>query len=269
MPFFPSKLGFGVSGSLGTALVSFNKTLALIEQAYQGGVRVFDTAPAYGAGEAERRLGQALHDLRPSNAFVMTKAGVTSTGLANRKRNFCPKAIEESVRESLSRLGVAGVNALTLHGPDPSELSPELFERLDGLKNAGAFEHLGIAGRGLELEAGLATGRFDYAMAPVHPFLADDEHARLERIEKANLPIVAIETSGDSPKPLSVPNRPSALYGLVKSVRSRLQGREGRGRIGTTDGLKAAQSRPGVHCTLVSTSRSHHLDDNLEAVKTA
>jgi aryl-alcohol dehydrogenase-like predicted oxidoreductase len=45
-----SALGFGVSGAHGTPLVPASETLALIKAAVEGGVRVFDTAPSYGAG---------------------------------------------------------------------------------------------------------------------------------------------------------------------------------------------------------------------------
>ena len=158
MSLFPSKLGFGVSGALGTPLVSQSQTSRLIESAYEGGIRVFDTAPAYGAGMAERRLGRALHRLKIKDSFVITKAGLMSSGLAKRVRNFDPRAIENSIMSSLERLGLEGVNALSLHGPAPSELSKELFDRLKALRSAGAFSYLGITGRGEELEAGLALG---------------------------------------------------------------------------------------------------------------
>ena len=55
-----SSLGFGVSGAHGTPLVPASGTEALIHAAIEGGVRYFDTAPSYGAGECERRLGRAL-----------------------------------------------------------------------------------------------------------------------------------------------------------------------------------------------------------------
>lgn len=103
-----SRLAFGVSGAHGTPLVTPQATRRLIARAFEGGVRVFDTAPAYGAGEAERRLGRALRDLPRDQVFVCTKAGIASEGVSGRLRDFSPAGIESSVRASLSRLGVEG-----------------------------------------------------------------------------------------------------------------------------------------------------------------
>jgi len=70
------RLGFGVSGPHGTPLVSPEHTSAMIDHAFARGVRLFDTAPSYGAGEAERRLGEALKRLPRYECIVSTKAGI-------------------------------------------------------------------------------------------------------------------------------------------------------------------------------------------------
>ena len=257
-----SRLGFGVSGAHGTPLVSRSATTDLIEQAFAGGVTVFDTAPAYGNGEAERRLGAALKRLDRDRLFLSTKAGLFSHGLAGRRRDFSSDAVEASVRKSLTRLGVEGVDLLFLHGPDPSELSAELFARLDGLRNAGAFAGLGVAGRGGELDAALKTGRFDAMMAPVHPFLDAGEEARLEAAARSGLCVFAIETAGDAPAPLRLPRRAGDVYKALRSLRA---SGPGRGRVDLAAGLKAALGRGTVHCALTSTTQRGHLHANIEA----
>ncbi|MFW5661901.1 MAG: aldo/keto reductase, partial [Oceanicaulis sp.] len=80
-------LGFGVSGAHGTPLVSRNSTIAMIERSLESGVALFDTAPAYGAGEAERRLGLALREIGRDRVRISTKAGLSSAGLARRMRD--------------------------------------------------------------------------------------------------------------------------------------------------------------------------------------
>jgi diketogulonate reductase-like aldo/keto reductase len=120
----PSKAGFGVSGAHGSPLVAARDTVRLLIEAFEGGVRVFDTAPSYGAGEAERRLGAAVSALGRERVFITTKAGLFSSGLSGRRRNFSPDAVEASVLASLDRLGVAGVDMLFLHGAGVHELTP-------------------------------------------------------------------------------------------------------------------------------------------------
>lgn len=266
---FPTRLGFGVSGVFGTRLISASQTALMVHNAFKGGLRVFDTAPAYGAGLAERRLGMALQTLPREHIFVMTKAGVSSTGLTQRIRDFSPAGLEASVRASLERMGVEGVDGLTLHGPAPQELTKEVYERLNGLKSAGAFNFLGLAGRGREIDAGLDSGLFRYVMTPVHPFLNDEEQARLDQIAKTRLPILAIETAGDSPAALKFPRRPRDLYNLAKTSRARLAGLAGRGRVPVGLGLVNATRRGGVNCALFTTSNTAHLTDNLIALHTA
>ena len=255
-----SALGFGVSGAHGTPLVACSQTLALIHAAVAGGVRVFDTAPSYGAGEAERRLGVALKTLNRSDLLVCTKAGLTSHGVAGRRRDLSPDGVEASVRASLDRLDVDGVDILFLHGAAPHELDPALLARLRALKQAGAYKALGAAGRGPALGWALDAGWFEVVMAPVHPFLGSEETAALDRAAQAGLPIMAIETAGDAPPAWRIPRSLADLYPMAKRLRAR---DSGRGRIATPDGLQRALSRPGVVSALFTTTRMAHLNSNL------
>lgn len=252
-----SRLGFGVSGAHGTPLVRRSNTIALIEQAAAQGVSVFDTAPAYGNGEAERRLGSALKRLDRDGLHVMTKAGLASHGLAGRRRDFSPDSIEASVRTSLRRLGLDGVDTLFLHGPDPAELTHALFQRLGALQRAGAFRTLGVAGRGGELDAAINTGQFGAVMAPVHPYLDGSEVARLQAASNSGLTVFAIETAGDAPARRTAPRSAADLYKLVRSLRG---GRAGRGRTEALKGLEAACELAWVDCALMTTTRPAHLE---------
>ena len=254
----PSRIGFGVSGAHGTALVSRRMTIALIQDAFERGVRVFDTGPSYGAGEAERRLGQAIRHIGRDRLFISTKAGLTSFGLVGRRRDFTPQADEASLRASLARLGVEGVDRLFLHGAAASEWTPSLLARLRHLKAAGAFTQLGAAGRGRELDAAMATGDLAAVMAPAHPFLSDAENDRLAQADRAALELFAIETAGDGRSRIKLPRRPADLYTLAKALRSPA----GRGRIGVEEGLKAALARPEVTCALMTTTQRAHLAAN-------
>jgi len=253
-----SRLGFGVSGPHGTRLVPVRETIELIDEAARRGVTVFDTAPSYGAGEAERRLGLALRGLPRDRLVVSTKAGVTSFGLRGRKRDFAPGAIEASVRISLMRLGLDGVDVLWLHGAAPQELTPALFQKLDGLRRAGAFELLGAAGRGTELDAAMKTGRFDLIMAPVHPWLGVTGERRLRQAAAKGIGVFAIETAGPGPSAFRLPRKPADLYALAKRAAG-----PGRGpRLPTGEGIEKALQRPAVVCALTTTTRLAHLDAN-------
>ena len=67
-----SRLGFGVTGPHAGLGAGRGMTTRLIHQAVDQGVTFFDTGPAYGKGEAERRLGAALTDSYRGNQYSTT-----------------------------------------------------------------------------------------------------------------------------------------------------------------------------------------------------
>ncbi|MBN8871720.1 MAG: aldo/keto reductase [Rhodospirillales bacterium] len=103
---------------------------AIVRAAWQSGVRYFDTAPYYGVGAAERRIGDALRD-EPRESWVLS----TKVGRLLRPRTkpggptdgrFAPlpfevvydygyDAIMRSVEDSYQRLGLAKIDILYVH----------------------------------------------------------------------------------------------------------------------------------------------------------
>jgi D-threo-aldose 1-dehydrogenase len=71
-----TELGFGAAsiGNLYTA-ISDQDALATVGAAWDSGMRYFDTAPHYGLGLSERRLGSALSRYRRDEYVVSTKVG--------------------------------------------------------------------------------------------------------------------------------------------------------------------------------------------------
>ena len=110
-------------------------TTAAVDAAWDGGVRYFDTAPHYGLGLGEKRLGAGLRD-RPRDEYVIsTKVGrllvptpenagqLDDDGFVvpaeyRRQWDFSRDGILRSVEESLERLGLDRVDVLYLHDPD-------------------------------------------------------------------------------------------------------------------------------------------------------
>jgi D-threo-aldose 1-dehydrogenase len=113
--------------------VSDRQAEAAIEQAWSLGIRYYDTAPLYGFGLAERRLGAFLRS-QPRDSFVLS----TKVGRLLRRRDAPPKedrhykgtpeerpksdyshdGVLRSVEESLDRLGLDRVDILLVHDPD-------------------------------------------------------------------------------------------------------------------------------------------------------
>lgn len=118
--------------------------LALLELAWDLGINLLDTAPAYGG--SEERLGRLLRRCR-RDWVIVTKVGETfHEGVSH--FDFSAAATRASVERSLRRLGVATLDAVLIHsnGDDlaileQAEVLPTLLE----LKRAGSIRAVGMS----------------------------------------------------------------------------------------------------------------------------
>ncbi|ACQ82313.1 Pyridoxal 4-dehydrogenase [Beutenbergia cavernae DSM 12333] len=175
-----------------------------VETAWDGGVRYFDTAPHYGLGLSERRLGALLRD-RPRGELVLsTKVGrllVPSPSTAHERDldhggmfdvpadvrrvwDFTADGVRRSLEESLGRLGLDRVDVVYLHDPDEAGLLDvaiaEAIPALAALRDEGV---IGAIGAGMNASAPLARvvreGDVDVVMCAgrytlLDPSAADD-----------------------------------------------------------------------------------------------
>ena len=103
--------------------LSEKEAIVLVKKSMDFGVNFFDTAPNYGHGTSEERLGKALNGIDRDKIVINTKFGHTDTGKTNYQSNY----IRESLEGSLRRLQIDYVDSIIIHNPP--------FEYLDGHKN--------------------------------------------------------------------------------------------------------------------------------------
>lgn len=163
-PLALTELGFGAAqlGNLHRPTTDEESQRA-VDAAWDAGIRYFDTAPHYGLGLSERRLGAALA-ARPREEYVVsTKAGRVldpspesadrpdDAGFAvpathRRRWDFSRDGIWRSLEESLSRLGLDRVDILYLHDPDDhwAAASTTGIETLLELRDQGVVTAIGV-----------------------------------------------------------------------------------------------------------------------------
>lgn len=90
-----------------------NEAIQLVHRSLELGVNFFDTAPNYGLGTSEIRLGKALKSVDREKVVINTKVGHCATG----KTDFESGSIRESLEGSLRRLDTDYVDSLILHNP--------------------------------------------------------------------------------------------------------------------------------------------------------
>lgn len=127
-----SRLGLGTGGTEDGAI-------AIIRQAIELGVNLFDTAAAYGT---EAVLGKAIKSVPRDSVVICTKAPFSwSSGRAD------PEGLVATLDKSLRQLGTDTIDVFQLHGMPPAnyphaleELAPVLLRERD----KGKFRFLGI-----------------------------------------------------------------------------------------------------------------------------
>lgn len=257
-----SRLGFGVTGPHASPGMARSRTRDLIRQALDLGITLFDTAPAYGRGEGEKRLGEALRGVRRDSVYLATKAGIDR----DRHRDFSAGAIEMSLRGSLERLRTDHVDLLMLHGPAPEEMTDRLMRRLEALRERGMIGQIGICGRGAELDAAVLLGGFDVMMAPVHAGLPEEDLARLARAKDAGMRVIGIEAVSSAARPgLRIPRSRSDLWYLARAVKQALTGaKPERATRSPAEALKWALARGEVDAVVCLTTRPANLTANAQ-----
>ncbi|MGW0209986.1 aldo/keto reductase [Streptomyces sp. NPDC003233] len=167
-----TELGFGASviGNL-YRVTPPHDAQAAIAAAWEAGIRYFDTAPHYGLGLSERRLGAALRD-RPRGAYAVSSKvgrllvpneqprGIDTEGFVvpddlRRQWDFSRDGVLRSIEATLERTGLDRLDVVYLHDPDDHwrQAAEEAMPALADLRDQGV---IGAIGAGMNQSAMLA-----------------------------------------------------------------------------------------------------------------
>ena len=128
--------------------VTESDALATVRRAWDTGMRLFDTAPLYGTGVSERRLGRALCGLRRTDVVLSTKVGRRIVGGKHKTRairDLSYDGVFRSLDESLVRLNVDRVDIVHVHDPtDVDEAIRGALRALVQLREEGVIRAVGV-----------------------------------------------------------------------------------------------------------------------------
>jgi D-threo-aldose 1-dehydrogenase len=150
--------------------VSDEAAAATLAAAWAAGIRAFDTAPHYGAGLSERRIGKFLagrpragftvctkvgRRLVPADGDVQGAAGFYGTPPLTRVRDYSRDGMRRSLEESLQRLGLDRVDIALIHDPDDfmDQALDDAYPALAELRAQGTVRAIGA---GMNSAAALA-----------------------------------------------------------------------------------------------------------------
>jgi D-threo-aldose 1-dehydrogenase len=153
-------LGCSQLGNLFGA-ISDEQALVTVQAAWDGGIRYFDTAPHYGLGLSERRLGAALAGRPRAEYVISTKVGRRLEPVSGpigsdpegfdvparhrRVWDFSRDGVTRSLEQSLERLGLDRVDIVYLHDPDEHyrEALDVAYPALEDLRSQGVIAAIG------------------------------------------------------------------------------------------------------------------------------
>ena len=150
-----NSLGFGgasISGEgagYGFGDISSSNAINLLNFVFDRGITVFDTAPIYGFGESEIRIGEAFKNKR-EKVHITSKSGVSwhSTKRVNMTND--PKETEKMLHESLTRLQSEYIDLYMIHWPDKRVDIRRPMEVLSKAKSQGKIKSIGLCNTNIE-----------------------------------------------------------------------------------------------------------------------
>lgn len=252
-----SALGLG-AGPLGDARISDGDADALVGQALELGVTLFDTAPSY--GRSEERLGRAL-GTRRHEVVLVTKGGYGVPGIAD----WTGDVIRLGIDAALGRLRTDLLDVFLLHSCDEGTLlRDDILGELDRAKSAGKIRAAGYSGENEALAAAVSSGRFDVVECSVNPFDRASLASHVAAAEAAGVGVLAKRPLANAAWRFDA--EPEAPDVRTYWTRARAMGFDPAPLAWPELALRFAAFAPGIASALVGTANPAHLTDAVSAV---
>lgn len=255
-----------------------------VQAAIDAGLRYLDTAPFYGFGAAETRVGAALAERPEKTVMISTKVGrlVTSappgapTSSGRAWFDLSADGIRRSITESLERLRRTRVEILYLHDPD-DHLEQARQEALPALRELRAAGVVGAIGVGMyhpgRLAALVADQELDVVLSAGRYTLLD-QSALDELIPTCRRTGTAIVVGGVLNSGILADPRPEALYDyadapapVLARARAMAAHCEQAGTTLLTAAFRFAARHPAVSTVLLGARDPNELAQALDATR--
>ena len=283
-----TRLGLGTAPLAGMfEEVDEGQAIAVIERAWDAGIRSFDTAPLYGHGLAEMRLGKVLRQ-KPRDEFTLAskvgrllradvppEPGQDFRGVppVNPMFDFTYDGVMRSLEESLERFGIDRIDILHIHDPDDyyDAALRGAYRALDRLRAEGVIRAVGAGMNQAEMLTRFAReGDFDcFLLAGRYTLL--DQVALKELLPECVDRGIAIIAGGVYNSGILADPKPGARYNYRTAPAELLERAQRIRDVCARHDvpLKAAAvqfplGHPAVACAVVGCRSTAQLDETLE-----
>lgn len=144
-----SELGFGgaaISGEgrgYGFGHIGDEQALSLLSECFERGINLFDTAPVYGFGLSEKRIGRAFRGKR-DKVIIVSKGGVTWDHNRRIAIDNHPRVIQKMLEQSLEDLQTDYIDIYMIHWPDKNTDIRKPMEYLSRVREEGTIRAIGL-----------------------------------------------------------------------------------------------------------------------------
>lgn len=278
-----TELGFGAApiGNLYSA-IGDDQAKATVDAAWEGGVRYFDTAPHYGLGLSERRLGAALACFDRDEFVISTKVGrllvpnsaPSGSDLAadfdvpddlTRIRDYSAAGVRRSLEHSLDRLGLDRVDIALVHDPDDhlEQAAQEAIPALCELRDTGLIRCVGVGmnhveplrrliaepySPGVNIDVIMIAGRWTLLERTAEPLL--DECARHGISVLSAAPFNSGLLAAETPEPQGYFNYRAAEQNVLDRARAFAEALRRYGSVLPQAALRFPLRHPAVAATV-------------------
>ena len=271
-----SNLSFGAS-SLGSVFRSTREDEALeaVYTAIEGGMNFIDVSPYYGHYKAETVLGKALRNVPRDKYYLSTKVGRYGQDGVN-TWDYSAKRAQESVYESMERLGIDHIDLINVHDVEFADLNQVVEETLPALvelREKGIVSHVGITDLQLEnlkwVIEHVPAGTVESVLNFCHNCLCDDKMVDfLDFFEEHNVGVI-------SASPLSmgllsergVPDWHPAPKPLVEACKKAADHCKAKGYPIEKLAMQYALSNDRIATTLFSSANPANVKKNLAFIE--
>ena len=268
------------------------QAIQVVHRAFDLGLNLLDTAPLYGAGKSENRLGLALKGVPRENYVLASKVGrilIPADGENNEQGifdnpppfkpvfDFSYDGVMRSFEDSLERLGVDRIDILHIHDPDNhwEEAISGAYPTLERLRNEGAISAISAGMNQWEMLARFArAGDFDCFLLAGRYSLLDQSSLDelLPLCVEKNIGIMAGGTYNSGI--LAKGAQPGATYNYSEAppeIMAKAKGLEEAALRHQVD-LKAAASQfvfahPAITCIIPGTRQPDRVSENFNLLK--
>lgn len=214
----------------------------LLRRAADLGVRLFDTARAYGPGHNEALIAEALHPYA-DGIVVATKGGIDKSSPTQLVRDASPATLARQVDEALTRLRLERIDLFQLHWIDPSVPIEDSVGALEAARRAGKIRHVGLSNVDREaLDRALAVG----PIASVQNRLNSDERGSEALVDYTAAKGIAF-----------IPYGPLGAHPMQQGA-----------RLDPAEALRWLLARSPNIIVIPGTTSLAHLEDNMRALVT-